>query len=495
MKNYVIFLGIVFSFLFSECKNNSQPTEKKQTAALPNIVWIMLEDWGYQLSCYGEPGIKTPNIDKLAYEGVRYTNSFTTSPVCSPSRSAMMTGFHQNFIASQQHRTAAKFGFSKKNLPIAIAPLTAHLKNAGYHTALMQSKKTDLNFIHQKNLFDSGDWKNRESGQPFFAQVTFEGTHRKWRRDSIHPISIDAVVVPPYYPQTALVKRDWANGLEAAQIVDRQVGALLERLENEGLKENTIVFLIGDNGRCMPRGKQFLYDGGIQVPLLIRWPGKIAKNSINKELTSTIDITKTILDIAKVKPKTPLHGRNLLDLSLAKRKYIFAARDKMDSTYDASRAIRSINYKLIHNLMPERPYLQYNKYKENYYPTLAAMNVLYLKGELNKNQINFMARTKPEFELYDIKNDPYELNNLANNPNYDAIKNKHLLALNKWRKKVKDQGVDSAFRVGGWPAEYPTKTLKEWETHLEAFKPWVFRKPTEKITHPFARNNYGKKKK
>lgn len=256
--SYALTLVTIFT-LFLGCS----PQAKKSVEPLPNILWIMLEDWGYQLSCYNEPGISTPHVDRLAAQGARYTNSFCTSPVCSPSRSAMMTGFHQNFIASHQHRTGQKFGLPKQNLPKGIKPITAHLREAGYHTALMQSTKTDLNFIHEANLFDSRDWKNRKEGQPFFAQATFQWTHRKWRRDSIAPISTNDVVVPPYYPQTDLVKRDWANGLEAMQIVDRQVGVLLQRLENEGLAENTIVFLIGDNGRCMPRGKQFLYDGGM----------------------------------------------------------------------------------------------------------------------------------------------------------------------------------------------------------------------------------------
>lgn len=452
----------------------------------PNIVWIMLEDWGYQLSCYGEPGIETPNIDRLASEGMRYTNSFCTAPVCSPSRSAMMTGFHQNFINANQHRTGKKFGIPKQQLPKGIKPLTQHLKEAGYYTALMKSKKTDLNFLPNKGLFDSRDWKGRDKNQPFFVQATFEWTHRKWRRDSINPISIDDVKAPPYYPQTDLVKRDWANGLEAMQIVDRQVGKLLKRLEAEGLKDNTIVFLIGDNGRCMPRGKQFLYDGGIQVPIIIRWPDHIKAGTVNSDLVSTLDITKTILDIAGIEPEIPLHGKSLLN-NKTKREYIYAARDKMDSTHDAMRAIRSKKYKLIHNLMPERPYLQYNEYKEDFYPTLAEMNILYLKGQLNADQAKFMASTKPEFELYDMVNDPYELNNLADNPNYQKVKKDYLEKLNTWRLSINDEGVTKEFRSGGWSSKYPTRSLDEWETHLEGFRPWVFRAPDSKMKHPYAK--------
>ncbi len=486
MEEKVKYLLLFLIILLGSC-STSEKSANQEEQRKPNILWIMLEDWGYQLSCYGEPGINTPNIDQLAAEGARYTNSFCTAPVCSPSRSAMMTGFHQQLIGAAQHRTAAKFGLPKQVLPEGIKPITEHLKGAGYHTALMKSKKTDLNFLHDEYLFDSRDWKNREEGQPFFAQATFEWTHRKWRRDSIAPISTDDVLVPPYYPQTDLVKRDWANGLEAMQIVDRQVGELLQRLEEEGLADNTIVFLIGDNGRCMPRGKQFLYDGGIQVPIIIRWPGKIEKSSVIEDLASTLDISKTILDIAGVVPEVPLHGRNLFDGSTQSREFIFASRDKMDSTHDASRAIRSKEFKLIHNLMPERPYLQLNRYKERSYPTLAEMNVLYLKGELNQAQSRFMAAVKPEFELYDMINDPYELNNLADDPEFQEIKNDYLARLNAWRQSVNDEGVTEEFRSGGWPADYPTRTLKEWEAHLEGFKPWVYREPTSKMKHPYSK--------
>ncbi len=468
-------------FLIGACQQTKPPK------APPNILWIMLEDWGHQLSCYGEPGIQTPYVDQLASEGIRYTNAFCTSPVCSPSRSAMMTGFHQNFIQANQHRTGEQFGIPKQPLPQGIKPLTEYLRAAGYHTALMLSKKTDLNFIHDKKLFDSRDWADRKEGQPFFAQVTFQMTHRKWQRDSVAPISIDSVVVPPYYPQTDLVKRDWANGLEAMQIVDRQVGQLLRRLEEEGLEENTLVFLIGDNGRCMPRGKQFLYDGGVQVPLIVKWPQHLRENTINEDLVSTLDITKTILDLVGASPQLPLHGRNLFDGATANREYIFAARDKMDSTHDALRSIRSKQYKLIHNLMPERPYMQFNRYKEDFYPTLAEMNVMFLKGELNEDQRKFMAPAKPEFELYDMVNDPHELHNLADHLDYKEIKNEYLDKLNTWRESVNDQGVTDAFRKGGWPADFPTRTLQEWEAHLEGFKPWVYRKPNDQIKHPYAK--------
>jgi len=478
MKTYklllLIFAGILIFGSFS-CKQE-QPEQQ------PNIVWIMLEDWGYQFSCYDEPGIQTPFIDKFADEGIRFTNSFCTAPVCSPSRSAMITGFHQNYIGANQHRTPNE---NKKPLPYGIKPITHLLEDAGYFTCFMQNRKTDLNFTLDQPVYQGKDWSERAEGQPFFAQLTFPGTHRKWKRDPENPIDIENVSIPPYYPQTDFAKRDWANGLEAAQIVDREVGEVLQRLEDEGLADNTLVFLIGDNGRCMPRGKQFLYDGGIQVPILVRWPAKIEAGQIREDLVQTIDISKTILDVAGVTPPHPLHGENLLDRNTENRKYIFAARDKMDETHDAMRAVRSKEFKLIHNLMPERAYCQFNRYKETSYPVLALLNVLNMKGELPPEQAKFMAPNKPEFELYDMINDPYELNNLAENPDFASIKAELLMELNNWRENViVDKGVTEEFRNGGWPADYPTRTQEEWENMLELWQPYVFRQPGSNVQRP-----------
>jgi uncharacterized sulfatase len=189
-----------------------------------------------------------------------------------------------------------------------------------------------------------------------------------------------------------------------------------------------------------------------------------------------------------VKTDYSLHGLNLLNRESDDREFIFAARDKMDSTHDAMRAVRSNKFKLIHNLMPERAYCQFNNYKERNYPVLALLNVMNLRGELTHEQAQFMAGSKPEFELYDLEKDPWELNNLAEHPDYQNIKQDLLSHLNDWRINViHDQGVTEEFRNGGWPATYPTKTLEEWEATLELFKPWVFRTPESDLKHPFAR--------
>ncbi|MBC8352745.1 MAG: sulfatase [Planctomycetes bacterium] len=485
----------------------------------PNILWIAIEDWSPDLSCYGTKGIDTPYVDELASQGIRYEAAFTTSPVCSTSRSAMMTGFHQNYIGANQHRE-----YDKRPIPYGIKPIPHLFAEAGYFTALM-SYKTDCNFTPntKSELFTGEDWSERKSDQPFFARITFGGTHRSWKRDPQRPINIDDVELPPYYADTPFVRRDWANGLEQMQLVDRQVGALLKRLDDEGLADNTIVFFIGDHGRCHIRGKQFLYDGGIRIPMIMRWPGKVAPGQVSTNLVTSIDICATILEAAGIKPPVPLHGKSLFGQDVKEREYVFAARDKMDETHDSMRAIRSKDHKLILNLMPERAWCQYNRYKEGAYPVLAEMNILNLKGKLTPEQAAFFAPSKPKVELFDLRSDPYEVNNVADDPQYADIKVELLAELENWRKNViRDQGVSMEFRAQdvfagscptatvdawvaanaakydfnkyGWPAWYPTRTLAEWEKAREAWGPYVFRGPTEEVPRPSISHSNKKRK-
>lgn len=475
----------------------------------PNILWITIEDWSPDLSCYGTKGIHTPHVDKLAAEGIRYETAFTTSPVCSTSRSAMMTGFHQNYIHAHQHRTG-----DKQPLPHGIRPIPHLLADAGYYTCLM-SRKTDCNFLPatKGELFMGGDWKDREPEQPFFARITFGGTHRAWNRDPQRPIDIDDVELPPYYADTAFIRRDWANGLEQMQLVDREVGDLLKRLDEEGLTEKTIVFFIGDHGRCHIRGKQFLYDEGTRIPMIMRWPGKVEPGQVNRDLVYSIDICATVLEAAGITPPVPLHGKSLFSTAVKEREYVFAARDKMDDSHDAMRSIRSKQHKLILNLMPERAYCQFSHYKESAYPPLAEMNVLKLEGKLTPEQASFMAPNKPEIELFDLREDPHEVHNLAANPAHAELKAEMLAELENWRKQViDDQGVSAEFRaigrfpekcptptVGEWveqnakdynfsksgsPGWYPTRTLEEWRKARDQWVPYVFRAPDEKVPRP-----------
>ena len=401
----------------------------------PNILWLISEDICANLACYGEPVIKTPVLDKLAKDGIRFSNTYVTGPVCSASRSALMTGMYQTSIGAHHHRTK-----QKKPLPEGVKPITHHLRDAGYYTALM-SKKTDLNFEHdKKQLFDGKDWKDRKPGQPFFVQWSFSATHRGFKRDPDDPIDPTKVRIPPYYPDHKLMRRDFADYLESIQTVDKEIGGILKRLDDEGIADNTMVIFIGDHGRCMPRGKQFCYDGGLQIPLIIRWPKKIKPGQVRDDMTSSIDISATILDMAGVKLPDHLQGRSFLPEMKNKRKYIFAARDRCDGTYDRIRAVRSKEFKYIKNFYPERPYTQLNAYKESKYPSLALLRALYKQGKLTPAQAHFMKPTRPEEELYDLKKDPWEIKNLAKDSKYKNVLEEYRGQLNKWIKESGDKG-------------------------------------------------------
>ena len=258
--------------------------------------------------------------------------------------------------------------------------------------------------------------------------------------------------------------------------------------------------------------------------MIMRWPGVVPAGSVSDDLVMSIDICATILNAAGIEPPVPLHGKSLLGSDIRQREYVFAARDKMDETHDAMRAIRSKDHKLILNLMPERAYCQYNRYKEGAYPVLAEMNVLNLLGKLDPQQAAFFAATKPPVELFDLRNDPHEVRNLADDPQYASVKATLLKELGSWRRSViQDQGVAEVFRavnrfpdacptpvmddwveanrgnydfnVTGWPSWYPTRSLTEWQRARKAWEPYVFREPTANVPRPQIVHSKKRKKK
>lgn len=408
----------------------------------PNILWIDTEDLSPDLGCYGEKVVDTPNIDRLANEGVIFTNAFVTGPVCSSSRSAVATGMYQTSIGAHNHRSNRD-----KPLPKGIEHFSHYLREAGYFVCNGQALsggrrgKLDYNFkLSFEEAFDGTDWSQRRPGQPFFAEVHFSEAHRTFHHDPDNPIDPDKVEIPPYYPDHPLTRKDWALYLETIQILDRKVGEILKRLEDEGLAENTVVFLWGDHGRAMVRGKQFLYEGGIRIPLIVRWPGRITPGTVRDDLVSTIDLTATWLRIAEVDVPDHMQGMDLFSDETAKREYIFAARDRCDETVDRIRCVRTKRYKYIRNFLPDRPYTQFNAYKKLQYPVLTLMEVLHKQGKLTPEQERFMAPTRPEEELYDLENDPYELNNLADDPRYQDVLRELRGKLEKWIEETGDQG-------------------------------------------------------
>jgi len=420
----------------------------------PNILWILSEDISPDLSCYGAPTVQTPNLDKLATQGIRFTQAFTTAPVCSASRSAMITGMFQTTIGAHNHRSHRDDGYTLRE-PVKL--ITEYFRQVGYFTANVKtaapgvagSGKTDFNF-NFKDAFDGSDWNQRKAGQPFFAQLSISMTHRggHWknlRQNLDHPVDPAEVKLPPYYPDHPVAREDWAMYLNSIQVMDQYIGKIMQRLDDEGLADNTVVIFIGDHGRCHVRGKQWLYDGGIHIPLLVRWPGKLGAAQVCDNLVSAIDISATILKIAGILPPKHLEGKLFLEPNgqeawkpVDVHDYIIAARDRCDETVDRIRCVRTRQYKYIRNFMPERPYTQPNAYKEQSYPMLNLMKELHAQGKLTPVQGLFMAPRKPDEELYDLTKDPWEIDNLAASPEHQATLKNMRAILDKWIKETGD---------------------------------------------------------
>ncbi len=431
-----------------------------QSAARPNILLILAEDMSPQLGCYGQPLIQTPNLDRMAQDGTRFAHAFTTAPVCSASRSALATGMYQTTIAAHNHRTV-----NKKPLATPVRHICDYLREAGYYTVLsspgpnhkgpagpLGTPKTDYNFV-PNNPFDSHDWKQRPAGKPFFAQLTVQESHKGpgWplARKTMPRIDQQKLEMPPYWPDHPIARDEYANYLEAIQLVDKYVGDIFVRLKKEGIEvrlkkegieENTLVIFMGDNGSCTFRGKQFLYEGGIRVPLIVRWPGHVKPATVREDLISGIDVSAAILAAAGVNLPSHIQGRDFLNPSTAPREHIFAARDRCDIATERMRCVRDHRYKYIRNFLPGIPNKQPNPYKEREYPTWNLVKQLKAQGKLNETQALFAADSKPVEELYDLETDPHEVRNLASAADHTARLRSMRKLVDNWIEETRDQG-------------------------------------------------------
>jgi arylsulfatase A-like enzyme len=426
---------------------------RSQAADRPNILWLLAEDMGPEaLSIAGTPEAKTPVIDALAREGVNYTRAYTTAPVCSPSRSAFMTGMYATTIGAQHHRTR-----NKQPLPEGVRTLPDRLREAGYFTANVvtfptgvQTKgagKIDWNFKQEGPAFDGKDWAELKEHQPFYAQVNFQETHRDFHA----PTEADPakVVLPPYYPDHPVARRDWAAYLDSARELDRRVGRILAALVADGLAENTIVVFMGDNGQAHVRGKQFCYEEGLHVPLMIRWPKGVpapegfTPGKDDPRFLEATDLTATTLAWAGVKKPAGMQGRVFLGADAEPaRTLVFGARDRCDETAMRIRTVRDARYRYIRNFTPGVPYLAPNAYKEKQYPMWNLLKELHAAGQLTPEQELFCQPRMPEEEFYDLENDPHEVHNLAKSPAPE-----HQAALATLRAAVKTWIVETGDHV------------------------------------------------
>ena len=425
--------------------------------AKPNILWIIMDDVGAELPCYGEKKIQTPNMDRLVREGTRFERAFLTASVCSPSRSAMITGMYQTTIGAHHHRSGR--GTEKIHLPAGVEPVPALFQRAGYFTCNggypARGKglgKTDYNFEWDPKMYGGSDWAGRKPDQPFFAQIQLWGgknrnDNGRWYRDEA-PKALgtltkpEDVKLPPYYPRDPVLLEDWAQYLDCIRLCDQQVGEILRRLETEGILDQTLIILMGDNGISHARGKQFLYDEGMRTPFIVRGPG-IAHGAVRNDLIEHIDMAATSLAWAGQPVPSWMQGRDIFAKDYVRRDAVFAARDRCDVTVDRIRSVRTEQFKYIRNFHPQRPLLQPSGYKDAK-PTVIRLRELHAQGKLSPLQEELLfSPTRPPEELYDIQADPFELRNLAGDPQFRSTLEALRKRLDRWMVETRDPGPES----------------------------------------------------
>lgn len=428
---------------------------KTASSERPNILWITCEDMGPDLGCFGESFAVTPNLDRLAAEGVRYTGAFAHAPVCAPARSGLITGMYPPSLGSHHMRSRAV-------LPESVRCFTHCLREAGYYCS--NNHKEDYNFDKPGGAWDESSrkahWRNRAPGQPFFSVFNLTTTHESQIRlsEEEHARKTSALLpherhapdktpIPPYHPDTPEFRKNWAQYHDMITVMDKEAGALLEELAQAGLAENTIVFFFSDHGAGMPRCKRWLYDSGLHVPLIIRVPEKFrslapsAPDTAVDRLVSFVDFGPTVLSLAGAPIPDVMQGRAFLGPQAgAPRQYVYAGRDRMDERYDCVRAVRDARYKYIRNLMPHLSRGQFQEYMYHM-PAMQAWARLAGEGRLEGPPALFMQPTKPVEELYDLDNDPHELNNLAEAPEHAETRARMRAALADWMRDTRDLGL------------------------------------------------------
>jgi arylsulfatase A-like enzyme len=423
-----------------------------------------MEDTSPRFGCYGDPVARTPNIDRLAAEGCIFKNAFSTAGVCSPSRRAIITGMYQTSVGSPHHRTNSGktlmgeyYSPYQAVLPPYVKVFSEYLRGAGYYCT--NNSKTDYQFASPFTAWDENSdeahWRHRDEGQPFFAVFNPRFTHESgmWPEKAAPKVTDPGeVVLPPYIPDTQITRETLARHYDQIIVSDRYIGNLLRELEEDGLADNTIVFLWSDHGEGLPRGKRWLYDSGIRIPLIVRWPGQTVPGSVTDQVVNLVDLAPTVLSLCGITVPYHMQGQVFLGPDKREREYAFAARDRHDEMHDMVRAVRDKRYKYIRNYYPELPYLLHNQYR-NRHPVMQEMWRLHIEGKLTGSETWMFRENRPAEELYDCANDPYELHNVAGDPAYGEILERLRRQMDEWRQTYGDQGdiPEHVLSVMMWP--------------------------------------------
>ncbi len=430
---------LLLSLIFSAC--NSSVSE--ETDSRPNLVLIIADDMAWNdCGAYGHPTIRTPNLDRLATEGMRFDNAFLTTSSCSPSRTSMITGMYpHNTDAEQLHwplpgdkktfvEVLKQNGYwtglaGKYHMGDAIKDRFDLIKEVG--TAGFQLSPTGEEQPIESDGSGCENWipilQERPKDQPFFLWLAAVDPHRGYQAGAVLPgYPLEDIRIPSYMPDTEETRGDFALYYEEITRLDRYVGLVLEELEKQDVVENTLVLFISDNGRPFPRDKTTLYDGGIKTPWILRWPRKVKAGRSNPHLVSSIDIAPTFLQLAQLDPLTSFEGKDfstlLVEPEATIRDFVYA-EDHWHDVEDYTRAVRTDSFKYIRNFFPELPNTPPADALRS--PTFESMRQLRDAGELTPDQMLVFNTPRPEEELFDVINDPEELNNLVDDPNYVAV--------------------------------------------------------------------------
>lgn len=488
----------LFALVPSGTREAGAGEQQSAARARPNILWIVGENFKLDFGCYGAKNVRTPNVDRLAADGVRFTRVFATGPVCATSRSAFMTGMYQTTTDTHHMRSHRTDNF---RLPEGVRPLTHRLRDAGYFTAniktigerIVGTGKLDLNFVNEGPIYQSDDWSQLKSRQPFFAQFnTPEAEYDIYDRKSAEKSRVvwvgedehekiatpENVTPPPYYPDHEITRQEWARYLNSVSGMDRRIGVILDQLRTDGLADNTIVMFFADNGRLEARGIHWCYDTGIHVPLVIHWPKNFRSppqykaGGVNNDVISLLDITATTLAAAGINKPQGMQSRIFLgDKADSPRQYAFSARDRIDETENRIRSVREQRYHYLRNYRPEQGFASLNRYKEKCFLVQPLMRELLAQGKLSGPPADLM-KPLPYEQLFDTENDPHEIHNLAESskPEHREALLRLRTALDVWIVETGDRGEFQEPREVFAPFE---KEMHDWFGTPD----WYVRKP------------------
>ncbi|MEO9893466.1 sulfatase-like hydrolase/transferase [Aurantibacter sp.] len=427
-----------------------------------NILWLSVEDMSPRLGCYGDTTVPTPNIDKLAMEGVRYTNAYATYGVCAPSRHTLITGMYPTSTGAMAMRTWKRTSslaeitdpellsipVYEATPPAGVKCFSEYMRAAGYYCT--NNSKTDYQFKLPITAWDESSknahWRNRPSKKtPFFAVFNNTETHESKIFEQYSPriAKLENIKVPSYYQDTPTVRADLVRHYDNIHSMDKWVGRIMEQLKEDKLLDKTIIVFFSDHGDGFPRAKRWVYDSGIKVPLIIRWPDGKDAGTINNDLVSFVDFAPTTLSFANLSPPEYMEGQIFAGKQKERpRKFIYAFRDRMDPAPETIRAVRDNQFEYVRNYRPDLPYLGYIPYRDNA-QMMKEIWKLKNEGRLVENQWQFSADKKPLEELYDTKLDPDQIHNLASDPEYFTKLNELREAHYEFVEKFGDLGMIS----------------------------------------------------